>query len=202
MSQGELIINTSSGKMRAKDVPDVIAESTISQNVKMAFTLGVFAIISIMFIATLNTQDYNRFFNVDIKTSNLPVSYSDDEKYMKKFVMGSKIQIHSPIDNLVIEYIIPHFSNQFLIDKTKSTNGLNPILGITQNEGNGSLYEINLVNDQPISMVAIMGSDNEEEYKKLDTAKVVIRNEEGKKVWTSCSFLKPTQFNYIRVVKD
>ena len=217
MSKGELVVNTSSGQMLAKDLPEVRAESVTVQNVRMALTMGILAIVSLMFLVALNSQDYNRFFNMDIKTEDLPVSYAaenaGEEKYMKSFVMGSKIQVHSPVDNLVIEYIIPRFSSQSPIGEDGSDtgyykkfgasyNGLEPIMSIIQGKGKGSVYEIDLVNDQPISMIAIMGSEHEKDYKKLDSAKVIIRNEEGKKVWMSCQFLKPQQFNYVRVVTD
>jgi hypothetical protein len=217
MNQIELLVNTSSGQMLAKDLPNVQTESVTSQNVRMTLTIGILAIVSIMFLYALNSQDYNCFFNMNIKTNDLPVSYAaeniDEEKYMKGFVMGSKIQVHSLDDTLLIEYIIPQFSSQAPIGEEGSVtgyykyfgasyNGLEPILSITQDKGKGSVYEIDLVNDQPISMIAIMGSEDEKEYKKLDTAKVIIRNEEGKKVWTSSQFLKPTQFNYVRVVTD
>ena len=216
MSQNELIVNTSSGHMLAKDLPEVKPESETLQTFRMVLTMGILTLVSIMLLMALNSQDYNQFFNIGVGAGDLPLrygAYDSDEKYIKGFIMGSRIQVHSPDDDLVIEYIIPRFSSQYPIGEEGSSdgyyknfgdsyNGLEPIMKVTQGDGMGSLYEIDLVNDQPISMIAIMSSANENDYKKLDSAKVVIRNEEGRKVWSSCQFLKPKQFNYVRVALD
>jgi hypothetical protein len=199
MNQSDLVINTASGQMLVKDIPEVCAECVTSQSVRMVITMSILAIVSIIFLTALNLQDYNCVFNMNIKTEDLPLSYAvknaDEEKYMKSFVMGSKIQVHSPVDNLLIKYIIPRFSSQFT-----GCHELVSVMGSTQDEGQGSMYEIDLVNDRPISTIKIIGSEHEKDYKKLDSAKVIIRNEEGRKVWTSGEFLKPKQINYVRVI--
>lgn len=121
--------------------------------------------------------------------------------------MGNVIQVQSPLDDLEIQYIIPQFSSQYKISESESGvfgnigdsyNNKEPILAIRQGKGEGSMFEINLGDSQPISMIAIMGSAIPTEYAKLDTAKVIIR-ENGVKKWQSCQFLKPEQYNYVKV---
>lgn len=205
------LIKTKDGDMKLGDVPLVTAEEMASQNWRIFLTMGILALVSIMFLVALNSQDYNRFYNMSLDTNNLTVSYVDKDSGsdvgIKKFVMGNLIQVYSHLDDLEIQYIIPQFSSQYKMSDTESGvfgnigdsyNNVEPIMAVRQGKGKGSLFEIDLGDSQPISMIAIMGSSIPKEYAKLDTAKVIIR-ENGIKKWQSCNFLKPEQYNYVKV---
>jgi len=201
--------------IRSSDIPTVTAENMSAQNWRMGLTMGLLALVSIMFLAALNSQDYKKFYSMDLDTNELTVSYNSEnagvEDKLKNYVMGKRIFITSPLDDLEIQYIIPRYSSQVEIGDNESGyhgkigdsyNNLEPLLSVNQGKNMGSMFSIDLVDEQPITMIAIMGSALPAEYAKLDTAKVFIRDKEGQKVWQSCQFLLPKQFNYIRVATD
>jgi hypothetical protein len=208
-----LLVETSSGPILPKDMPTLDVESQASQNLRMGLTMGILAVVSVMFLMALNRKDYTKFYNVDFDESNISQSYLDREsgKNMKQFIFGKTIQIYTPEDDVEIQYILPRYSSQEKAKGDKSANDgyfgaigdsmnkIEPILQINQEQGKGSMFHINLGDEQPISEIAIMGSSVKSNYKKLSTAKVMIRDDEGKKVWQSCNYLLPQQFQVINV---
>ena len=106
--------------------------------------------------------------------------------------MGSRIQISSDED-IEIHYISPE-----LFGETDS-GSTEYIMAVLKRGDSGALYELNLTKDKAITQIAILGPDDLDKLEKLSTAKVIIRNEEGKKVWQSCQFLKPAKLNIVKV---
>lgn len=203
--------------LKASEIPEVVKESEAQQNWRMALTMGIFTLVSIMFIVALSNNDMKKLHEAELYPDDLNVSYRDKdagkEKNARSHVIGSLIQIYSPEDDLDIQYILPIYSSFDEIDLKKKINGyygrigdsynnLEPIMNITQGKGRGSLFEINLINDQPISRIAIYGPADPKGYKTLTTAKVIIRDEEGKRVWQSCQFLKPEPLNIVSVISS
>lgn len=211
----EPVLKKGPERIRSSDIPKVIAEDQYDQSWRMALTMGLLALVSIMFLTALNAHDYKKFYNMDLDPNELTMSYRDEdagvEDKVKSYVMGKTIYVTSPLDDLDIQYIIPRYSSQLDVSDKEagyygnigdSYNNLEPLLTIHQGNGQGSMFSIDLVDEQPINMIAIMGSYKQVDYTKLDTAKVYIRDKEGKKVWQSSHFLKPQQFNYVKVSMD
>ena len=205
----ERVYNVGEGQIRESDIPEVVRESNLSQTWRFGITFGVFALVCLMMIVSLERHERGNPGSAISEPSLENEVYRDMEAI--HYVVGSRIQISSDED-MEIQYISPEllgdtkwsgsvpvlFANVHE-RKNLSNDFTNPIMAVLKRGDSGSIYELNLTKDEAITRIAILGSDTQSALKNLSTAKVIIRDVEGKKVWQSCQFLKPDRLNIVNI---
>ena len=164
----EYVYETEGGRLRASDVPEVIRESEKSQAVRFSITFATFITLCLIFVASLvvwrGCVEINRAITRGAVDEAIN-SYSD--KLDGLGVIGRRIQIFSPN----VRSVRIHADGMWFENLASKMNGLTEVF----------LSKDRLI-DQ-IDIVAANGSD--------ESAKVIIRTDDGVKVWQEYKQLRP-----------
>lgn len=181
----ENVYNVGDGRIRESDIPEVVKESETSQFWRLGITFGIFTAVCIVFIASLSIRNGCSNINRAVPESVLQISYWDEDPE-KSPVWGRHVYVAAPND-IEINYI------------SVFADGMNsePVMSVLKRGNDGALYTVDLEEDRRINRVAILGSDRPELYSQLTTAKVIIRNDEGRKVWQNCRELSAGKFTIV-----
>lgn len=183
-----IYLKTEGGLMDIDSIPVIKLETKRKRDIRMFYSLGFFIVILLYIIFTYYKQSKN---TKKIDSKNLVSSFSNKSKG----IIGDSIQVYSYLNDLEINDIIPYFKK---IKKSGFGN-----IGSLKNSNKykfsklytnkGSIYELKLNDSNLINKIEIISDDKN---KKLETTKVIIR-EEGIKKWQSPNFLKNEKRNVL-----
>lgn len=207
------------------EIPLVKSESNFSSGLRMMTALSLVVCVCFLLLIALNKKNKNFVYDWgfvkqmesdSVENSDvLNISYKENkEKKYRSFVVGRGITIHSPNKYMVIDHIMPRLSGVakgmkgyendfgFAINGGYSGNiGFEeePLMTVTR--GSGTSYSLDFGREVPIAGIMVF-CEKPQNQQILQSAKVIIKDDDGKKVWQSCHFLKPQRLNMFKVWRD